>query len=91
MTSMAIVGLRFLDVSPDNGDPLLLTILVGGGVFAVALAVIQGVIVASIIADVLDYHEMKTGLRQEAMSNAVLSFSGKAASGIWHCDGRPAH
>tara|TARA_R110000868_G_scaffold236992_2_gene491017 strand:+ start:154 stop:1824 length:1671 start_codon:yes stop_codon:yes gene_type:complete len=79
---MIIVGLRFLDVLPENGDPLLLVILVGGGVFAVALAVIQGVIGASIIADVLDYHEMKTGLRQEAMFNAALSFSGKAASGI---------
>lgn len=79
---MVIVGLRFLDLLPENGDPLLLKILVGAGVFAVALAVIQGVIGASIIADVLDYHEVKTGLRQEAMFNAALSFSGKAASGI---------
>tara|TARA_R110000868_G_scaffold92606_1_gene256965 strand:- start:2293 stop:3750 length:1458 start_codon:yes stop_codon:yes gene_type:complete len=79
---IVLVGLRFLDVLPENGDPLLLKILVGGGVFAVGLAVIQGVIGASIVADVLDYHEVKTGLRQEAMFNAALSFSGKAASGI---------
>tara|TARA_R110000868_G_scaffold275575_2_gene535289 strand:- start:1994 stop:3451 length:1458 start_codon:yes stop_codon:yes gene_type:complete len=79
---MAIVSLRFFDLLPENGDPMLLKLLVGAGVFAVGLAVIQGVIGASIIADVLDYHEMKTGLRQEAMFNAALSFSGKAASGI---------
>jgi Na+/melibiose symporter-like transporter len=82
LDGMVVVALRFLDVLPENGDPMLLKILVSMGVFAVGLAVIQGVIGASIIADVLDYHEMKTGLRQEAMFNAALSFSGKAASGI---------
>jgi Na+/melibiose symporter-like transporter len=44
--------------------------------------VIQGVISASLLADVLDQHELHTGYRQEGMFNAALSFSGKAVSGI---------
>ena len=77
-----IVNLRFLGVLPENGDPLLLIILVCAGVFAAAVAVVQGIIGASIVADTLDDHELRTGLRQEAMFFAGLSFSGKAISGL---------
>ena len=77
-----LVGLRFLDVLPENGDPMLLVIAVGAGVVAAGLAVIQGIIGASVVADILDDHELRTGLRQEAMFNAGLSFSGKAISGL---------
>jgi GPH family glycoside/pentoside/hexuronide:cation symporter len=77
-----IVNLRFLDVLPENGDPMLLAILVGAGVITVIIAVIQGIIAASIVADLLDDHELRTGYRQEAMFNAALSFSGKAVSGF---------
>jgi Na+/melibiose symporter-like transporter len=79
---MLLVSLRFLDILPANGDPRLLPILVSVGVLSAGLSVIQGIIGASIVADILDYHEVKTGLRQEGMFNAALSFSGKAASGI---------
>jgi GPH family glycoside/pentoside/hexuronide:cation symporter len=79
---LVAVNLRFLDVLPQNGDPRLLAILVGMGVFGVGIAVVQGIIGASIVADLLDDHELRTGYRQEAMFNAALSFSGKAVSGI---------
>jgi len=77
-----LVNLRFLGVLPDNGDPRLLVILVATGIVAVMVLVIQGIIGASIVADLLDDHELRTGYRQEAMFNAALSFSGKAVSGI---------
>jgi Na+/melibiose symporter-like transporter len=77
-----LVGLRFLDVLPENGDPMLLAILVGMGIFGASVAVIQGIIGASVIADVLDDHELRTHYRQEAMFNAALSFSGKAISSV---------
>lgn len=77
-----VVNLRFFDVLPENGDPRLLAILILSGSVAAALAVIQGIIGASIVADILDDHELKTGLRQEAMFNAGLSFCGKAVSGF---------
>ena len=77
-----VVGLRFLDVLPQNGDPMLLIILVGMGVFAAGIAVIQGIIGSSVIADILDDQELRTGVRQEAMFGAALSFSGKAVSSV---------
>ena len=79
---MALVPLRFLGVLPENGDPMLLVIFVSVGVSQVAIAVIQGIIGASIVADLLDDHELRTGYRQEAMFNAALSFSNKAVSGV---------
>ncbi len=79
---LALVSLRLLDVLPANGDPLLLVILVGAAMIGASIAVIQGIIGASIVADLLDEHELRTGYRQEAMFTAALSFSGKAMSGI---------
>jgi glycoside/pentoside/hexuronide:cation symporter, GPH family len=69
-------------VLPANGDPLLLAILVGAATFGAAIAVVQGIIGASVVADILDDHELRTHHRQEAMFSAALSFSGKAVSGL---------
>ena len=77
-----LVGLRFLDVLPENGDPMLLVVIVGMAIFGASVLVIQGIIGASVIADVLDDHELRTHHRQEAMFNAALSFSGKAVSSV---------
>lgn len=77
-----LVNLRFLGLLPENGEPLLLAILVIAGVITSSLAVVQGVIGASIIADLADEHELRTGARQEGMFFAAVSFSGKAVSGL---------
>ena len=77
-----LVTLRFLDVLPHNGEPMLLVVLVGMSTFGASIAVIQGILGASVVADVLDDHELRTHYRQEAMFNAALSFSGKAVSGL---------
>ncbi len=79
---VALVLLRFADVLPNNGDPLLLVILVGAGVFAAGIAVVQGIISSSVLADILDDHELRTGMRQEGMFYAAVSFSGKAVSSV---------
>ena len=79
---MFLICLRFLDILPDNGDPLLLTILVAAAIFAAAIAVVQGILFVSIIADVLDAHELRTSHRQEGMFYAGFGFSAKAMSGL---------
>ena len=43
---------------------------------------VSGIVFASIVADLVDDQELRTGLRQEGMFNAALSFSGKAVSGL---------
>ncbi len=82
LDGITMVNLRFLDILPDNGEPLLLVILISTYGFGAFIAVIQGVISASMVADILDDHELQTGYRQEGMFNAALSFSGKAISGV---------
>jgi len=77
-----LVNLRFLDLLPENGETMLLVILVSVGVLTAGIAVVHGVIGASIIADLADEHELRTGARQEGMFFAGVSFSGKAASGL---------
>lgn len=79
---IVLVNLRFLDLLPDNGQPALLPILVAVGVLSASIAVVQGVIGASIIADLTDEQELRTGARQEGMFFAGVSFSGKAVSGL---------
>lgn len=79
---ITIVSLRFLDILPENGDPWLLVILVANGVLGAGVGVVHGIIGSSIVADILDDHELRTGYRQEAMFNAALSFSSKAISGV---------
>jgi Na+/melibiose symporter-like transporter len=77
-----VVVLRFLDLLPENGSKLLLTILVVDGAVFAMMEVIRGVIGASLIADILDQHELKTGYRQEAMFNSAIMFCIKATSGL---------
>lgn len=79
---MLVVCLRFVDVLPANGDPWLLVILVAAAAFASGLAVVQGILFVSLIADALDAHELRTGYRQEGMFYAGFGFSAKAASGL---------
>jgi Na+/melibiose symporter-like transporter len=77
-----VVALRFLDLLPENGSKWLLVILVIDGSFFATMEVIRGVIGASLIADILDEHELKTGYRQEAMFNSAIMFCIKATSGL---------
>ena len=71
-----------MDYLPENGAPLLVPILVG-------FKFCQGVIVqqalvsfGSMMADVVDEHELASGRRQEGVFFGAVAFSGKGASGI---------
>ena len=61
---------------------MLLIILVTASVVSAGIAAVYGIIGVSIVADLLDDHELRTGYRQEGMFNAGLSFSGKAVTGV---------
>ena len=79
---IVLINLRFFDVLPDNGTSLLLIILLTATTFSAAIGAVYGIIGASVVADILDDHDLRTGYRQEGMFNAALSFSGKAVSGV---------
>ena len=74
--------LRLMDLFPANGSPLLLPLLfifsaIGGG-----LAIGSSILLVSMLADVVEDSELKTGRRSEGLFFAGSSFMQKAASGL---------
>lgn len=82
VNGIALILLRFADLLPDNGDPLLLYILIGNEIIRVGAVTIVAIMYVSMIADTLDQQELDTGRRQEGVFAAALSFAGKATSGL---------
>ena len=76
------VVLRLLGWFPENGtDELLVTLIVVK--FVQGFGVVQALIAFnSMVADVVDEHELITGLRQEGIFFSSVSFSNKMTSGI---------
>lgn len=79
---MLLVGLRFLDVLPSNGSPLLLKLLVADSIVRAYLGTTALIMFTSMMADTLDVQELNTGQRQEGLFNSALAFSAKATSGL---------
>lgn len=77
-----IISLRFLDILPPNGDPMLLKIILINEVFRGFISVIIGTMFISMVADTIDEQELRTGQRQEGVFSAAIGFSGKAISGF---------
>ena len=73
---------RLMDWFPDNGEPLLISLLVVIKVIQGASTVQANVAFGSMVADIIDEHEYETGKRQEGIFFAASSFSAKATSGI---------
>lgn len=74
--------LRLLGILPENGDPLLLKILCVVIFFEYGALILTMTMVGSMIADVTDEHELRTGSRQEGLLFSASMLMGKASSGI---------
>jgi Na+/melibiose symporter-like transporter len=76
------VVLRLLGWFPENGtDALIWTLVVVK--FVQGVGVVQALITfGSMVADIVDEHELNTGKRQEGMFFASVSFSGKFTTGV---------
>jgi Na+/melibiose symporter-like transporter len=82
LDSLIVISLRLVGWFPENGDPILLPLIVATwtlGATAGTIALIMG---RSIIADTVDEQELVTGQRQEGMFFSSIAFSAKAVSGI---------
>jgi GPH family glycoside/pentoside/hexuronide:cation symporter len=76
------VVLRLLGVFPENADPTLVPILLCFK-FCQGVIVVQALVTfGSMMADVVDEHELGSGKRQEGIFFGAVAFSGKAASGV---------
>ncbi len=76
------IVLRLSDNFPENGSDLLLPLLILIRLIQGASTVQANVAYSSMVADVVDEHELETEQRQEGIFFAAVSFSAKAASGM---------
>lgn len=81
LAPMTIV-LRLLGWFPENGSPGLLPTLIGFTAVEVTLIIGWSILVGSMVADVVEESEVKTGRRSEGLFFAARSFMQKAVSGV---------
>jgi Na+/melibiose symporter-like transporter len=74
------VSLRLLGLAPENGTPELLWLLYGEEIVNATLAGIIAILLASLIADIVEDAEVKTGRRSEGLLFSANSLLRKAVS-----------
>ena len=67
---------------PDNGTPALMPLLFCSGVLSTTLLIIQGILFTSMLADVVEENEVRTGKREEGVFFAANTFVQKCVSGL---------
>ena len=77
-----MVGARLFGLLPDNGHPLIYSLQVISTCISTFLIVSLQTISVSLIADILDEHELASGRRQEGTFFAAGSFIAKATTGM---------
>ena len=80
--ALAPLLLRLVGLFPVNGSPLLLPLLFLFMVFGAGLAIGSSILLVSMLADVVEDSELKTGRRSEGLFFAGSSFMQKCASGL---------
>jgi Na+/melibiose symporter-like transporter len=74
--------LRILGLMPPNGSAALLAILLVVSISSVTFGIVATTMGASMIADVVEAAELKTGRRSEGLFFAASAFVNKAVSGF---------
>jgi len=80
---------RLLGLLPENGTTLLFVIIFVQAIIGTALTIIRSVTNHSIMADIADEHELKTGRRQEGVFFAAAAFAAKFVMGFGYMIGGP--
>jgi len=74
--------LRLLGVLPENGDPILFPLLATINTIDIGLIVALQAILASMVADLVEESELKTGRRSEGVFFAATTFIRKSTQGF---------
>ncbi|WP_293678253.1 MFS transporter [uncultured Phenylobacterium sp.] len=80
--SSTLILLRIFDVLAANGSNLLVGLLFGQAVLTIAAGVTSAIAAGSMIADVVEEVEEKTGRRSEGLLLSANTFVAKAVSGF---------
>jgi Na+/melibiose symporter-like transporter len=76
------IGLRLAGLLPPNGSPVIFPLLLAMGVTSVCLGTAGAILMTSMIADVVEDSELRTGRRSEGLFFASAAFVAKAVTGI---------
>jgi GPH family glycoside/pentoside/hexuronide:cation symporter len=76
------LSLRLLGAFPPNGSPLLFPLLFLANLVGLAPMIASAILAVSMIADVVEDSQLKTGRRSEGLFFAAQSFIQKAVSGL---------
>lgn len=76
------IVLRLLNILPANNSPALLPILIGAGTVSGVLAMGGFILSSSMIADITEESQVKTGRRSEALLYYADQLLGKVVSGM---------
>ena len=76
------VLLRLLGVLPENGDPALFPIVAGINTIDLGLIIAYQAVSYSMIADLVEQSELKTGRRSEGVFFAAITFTRKSSQGL---------
>ncbi len=74
--------LRLAGLMPENGDPMLFNVMMAVIIIDVALIIAVQILSASMLADVVEQSELKTGRRSEGVFFASISLTRKCVSGL---------
>lgn len=78
----APVLLRLAGLMPENGDPLLFPLVLGINVIDLALIIAVQAVSYSMIADLVESNQLRTGRRSEGVYYAAMTFTRKVTQGI---------
>lgn len=74
--------LRLLGVLPDNGSPLILPIIFVQQTTVIAIGVATDIIIHTMVADVVEDNERRTGRRSAGVFFAARTFAQKSTNGL---------
>ncbi|MDG5749543.1 MFS transporter [Qipengyuania sp. XHP0211] len=78
----APVLLRLIGAMPENGDPLLFPLVLAVNVIDLALIIAVSAVAYSLIADLVEANQLKTGRRSEGVYYAAITFTRKTTQGL---------
>lgn len=76
------IVLRLLDVLPPNGEPSLFIFVLTTHIIDYSLLICFQILVASMVADLVEQSELKTGRRSEGVFFAAITFVRKTVQGL---------
>lgn len=76
------VALRLLGLMPANGTPTLFYTLLVFTAIEVTLIIVASILISSMVADIVEDSELRTGRRSEGVFFAARSFAQKSVHGI---------